>query len=74
MLDTYKVLDKEKKKRKVSLTRAAIARRKIALKNLETKIQNIEMENELCENPIDLTKDKNYQRIKKETATIKSRI
>jgi hypothetical protein len=49
------------------------ARRKVALVNLTKKMLAIEELNKSSEEPIDLNKDHNYQRIKKEITNIEQK-
>lgn len=62
------------KLRKKNSNGYSIARRKKALIGLEVKLQQIKEANDVSENPVDLSKDINYQRINKEIANIKKKV
>ncbi len=52
----------------------AIRRRQTALANLENQKNQIEVDNSILPEPLDLEKDHNYIRIKKEIATLKAKL
>lgn len=51
----------------------AKARRKVALSNLLASLSKIEASNQISTEPIDLSKDTNYQRIKKEISILQQK-
>lgn len=52
----------------------SIRRRQTALANLEAKKESIEAENKESKEPIELDKDHNYNRIKREISVLKSKL
>lgn len=61
------------KLRKKNSNGYAIQRRRKALIGLKTKLSNLEQSNKELETPLDLSKDHEYQRIKKEISNIEKK-